>query len=108
MAKNTVTSKDTIKQENDIAMGAHTRLKRPERPPVFLVSAGSQVVENPSSVDIADEINMTIMAPIRVIYEYAMADDGGDNHFPSPKGVAAIANTLFTALERWEHLARYL
>lgn len=92
-------------QENDMAMEAHTKPKRKERPPVFLVSAGSQVVENPSSIDIVDEINMTIMAPIRLVYEYAMADDGGDNHFSSPKGVAAIANTLFTALERWEHLS---
>ncbi len=96
MTENTVTSKDTIRQE------------RKERPPVFLVSAGSQVVENPSPADIIDEIDMTIMAPIRVIYEYAMADDGGDNHFSSPKGVGAIANTLYAALERWEHLARYL
>jgi len=108
MTETTIPQEAETNQENDKAMEAQNIPKRKERPPVFLVSAGSQVVENPSSADIVDEINMTIMAPIRLVYEYAMADDGGDNHFSSPKGVAAIANTLFTALERWERLARYL
>ena len=108
MTETTISQEAETNQENDRAMEAQTGPKRKERPPVFLVSAGSQLVENPRSIQIVDEINMTIMAPIRLVYEYAMADDGGNNHFSSPKGVAAMANTLFTALERWERLARYL
>jgi hypothetical protein len=82
--------------------------KRPEKPPVYLISQGGEIVENPTSGQIADEISMTVMAPIRVIYELFMGDNGGDDFMAYPKGVGAVANTLFSALERWDQLSRYI
>jgi len=105
MAKNTVTSKDTIKQGNDIAMGAHTRLKRPERPPIYLICEG-EVVENPDPSHIATEIDYTVMSPVRVVYE--LIDKYNEDDWVSPRGMQAVANTLFMALEKWEYFSRYL
>ena len=81
--------------------------KRPERPPVYLISAGGVIIENPSFTDITDEINMTVMAPIRVIYELFMGNPD-DELMINPRAIGAVANTLFCALERWEQLSGYL
>jgi len=82
--------------------------KRPERPPVYLISQGGEIIENPTTAQITDEIDMTVMAPIRVIYELFMGDNGGDDFMSHPKGVGAVANTLFSTLERWDQLSKYL
>jgi len=81
--------------------------KRPERPPVYLISEGGVIVGNPSSIQITDEINMTVIAPIRVIYELFMGNPD-DELMVNPRAIGAVANTLFSALERWEQLSGYL
>ena len=89
-------------------MGLQSLPERPPRPPVYLISQGGEIVENPTSAQITDEINMVVMAPIRVIYELAMGNNGGDDFMAYPKGVGAVANTLVSVLERWEQLSNYL
>ena len=81
--------------------------KRPERPPVYLISEGGKIIENPSSTQITDEIDMTVMAPIRVIYELFM-DNPDDELMSNSKTTEAVALTLFSALEKWEQLSGYL
>jgi len=44
MTENIITSKDTIKQENNRDMEAQTRPKRKERPPLELISAGGKII----------------------------------------------------------------
>ena len=80
-------------------------LKRPERPPIYLICEG-EVVENPSAADIVNELNYTVIAPIRVAYE--LIDKYNDEEWQSPSGMKAIANTLFMALEKWKYFSRYL
>jgi len=80
-------------------------LNRPERPPIYLICEG-EVVENPDPSHIATEINYTVMAPIRVAYE--LIDKYNDNEWVSPNGMAAITNTLFMALEKWDYLSGYM
>ena len=94
MAKAKITSKDTIRQE------------RKERPPLALICAGSKIVENPSNIDIIDEINLTVIPQVRVVYDLFMTN--GEGCFDYPKGKAAVANSLFVAIERLEMLLNYL
>jgi len=84
------------------------KLKRKELPPIALISYGGEVVEKPTSAQILSEIDMTVMASLRVIYELFMGDNGGEDFMAYPKGVAAVSQTLFTALERYEQLSGYL
>ena len=93
-------------QENDKTIDTQTLPKRPERPPLMLVSQGGAIVEKPSNVQIADEINMTVLSQIRVVYDLFM--EINEEFFDYPKGKEAIVNTLFTAIERLENLLRYL
>jgi len=93
MAENTVTLKDTIRQEQK------------ERPPLALISAGGEVVEKPSNINIIDEINLTVIPQIWICYDLFMTD--GDL-FDYPKGQAAVANSLFVAIERLELLLNYI
>ena len=81
--------------------------KRPKRPPVYLISEGGKIVENPSSTQIIDEISMVVMPPIRVLYELFMGNPD-DELMVNPRATGAVANTLFSALERWEQLSGYL
>jgi hypothetical protein len=81
--------------------------KRLERPPVYLISEGGKIIENPSSTQIADELEMTVMAPIRVIYELFMGNPD-DELMSNPKSVGGVANTLYSTLERWRQLSKYL
>ena len=63
--------------------------KRPERPPVYLISAGGVIVENPSSTEIIDEINMTVMPPIRIIYEL-FSGNPDDELMVNPRATGAV------------------
>jgi len=82
-----------------------TELKRKERPPIYLICEG-EVVENPGAADIVNELNYTVIAPIRVAYE--LIDKFNDDEWTSTDGMKAIANTLFMALEKWDYLSGYL
>lgn len=81
-------------------------LKRRERPPLALISCGGAIVEKPSNIDIIDEINLTVIPQIRVVYDLFMTD--GEGCFDYPKGKAAVANSLFVAIERLESLLNYI
>ena len=81
-------------------------LKRKERPPLALISAGGEIVENPSTINIIDEINLTVIPQIRICYDLFMSD--GEGFFDYPKGKGAVANSLFVAIERLEMLLNYL
>jgi len=83
------------------------QIKRPEKPPVYLTSQG-EFVDNPASGQIAEEIDMAVMAPIRVIHELFMQDRGGDDFMSSTEAVSAITNTLHSSLEKWNQLSEYL
>jgi len=80
-------------------------LKRPERPPIYLMIEG-EVVENPSALDIVNELNYTVFSPIRLVYE--LIDKYNDEEWQSPSGMQAIANVLFMAMEKWKYLSGYL
>ena len=80
-------------------------LKR-EKPPLALISAGGEIVEKPSNLEIIDEINLTVIPQIRVCYDLFMTD--GEGCFDYPKGKAAVASSLFTAIERLECLLNYI
>jgi len=65
-----------------------------------------EVVENPSAANIVHELNYSVIAPIRVAYE--LLDKYHEDEWTSPRGMEAVANTLFMALEKWDYLSRYL
>ena len=92
-------------QDNDKAIDTQTLPKRPERPPVYLICEG-KVVENPRPSHIVEELNLSVIAPIRVAYE--LVDKYNDDEWTSPRGMEAVANTLFMALEKWDYFSRYL
>ena len=97
MTENIITSKDTIKQENNRDMEAQTRPKRKERPPLELISAGGKIIQNPTAIEILDEIDLKVIPQIRVVYD--LFAEMNEEFFDYPKGKAAISNTLFVALE---------
>ena len=92
-------------QENDEAIDVQTLPKRPERPPVYLMCEG-EVVENPDASLIVTELDFAVFAPIRVAYE--LIDKYNEDGWIPTKGMEAIANTLFMALEKWDFYSRYL
>ena len=92
-------TKKTISQE------AETNQEK-KKPPLALISAGGEVVEKPSNIDILDEIYLTVIPPIRVCYDLFMSD--GEGCFDYPKGKGAVANSLFVAIERLESLLNYI
>ena len=82
-----------------------TELKHPERPLIYLICEG-EVVENPDASLIVTELNYTVIAPIRVAYE--LIDKYNEDGWIPPRGMEAVANTLFMALEKWDYFSRYL
>ncbi len=94
-------------QENDKAIEVQTRLKRKEKPPLVLISSGGKLVESPTTVEILEEIDLTVIPQFRLVYELFIGlreEDFLD--FPDTKG--AVTSTLYTAIERLEDLMRYL
>jgi len=49
------------------------KVKSQKKPPVYLTSQG-EYVENSTSGQIAEEIDLAVMAPIQVIHELFMQD----------------------------------
>lgn len=93
MAENIISLKDVTGQEGR------------ERPPLALISAGGEIVDSPTKVEILDEIHLLVISPIRAIY--ALFSESG-NSLDYPKGRGAISDTLFVALEQWDRLSKYL
>lgn len=105
MTKIPISQEAETNQENDKAIDTQTRPKRPERPPVYLICEG-EVVKNPRPSLIVDELNFSVIAPIRVAYE--LIDKYNEDEWTSPRGMEAVANTLFMALEKWDYFSKYL
>lgn len=72
--------------------------------PLEFITTG-EVVENPTTGEIVDEINLVVISPIRAIRGLLK---NSDDTFIDPESCRAIIDVLFVALNQWERLSKHL